>query len=89
MNFLKGNVMNSLGPVLPILESASPPAIDPVCGMTVDPAHAAGSHVHHATTFYLLDVVPAAVQCGPGSLSDAAGRKLVLCPQVAGGDDGT
>ena len=48
--------MNSLGPVLPILESASPPAIDPVCGMTVDPAHAAGSHAHHGTTYFFCSM---------------------------------
>jgi len=26
--------------------------IDPVCGMTVDPASAAGSHTHAGETFY-------------------------------------
>lgn len=48
--------MNSLGPVLPILESASPPVIDPVCGMTVDPAHAAASHVHDGTTYFFCSM---------------------------------
>jgi Cu+-exporting ATPase len=28
------------------------PAIDPVCGMTVDPARAAGEHAYHGTTYY-------------------------------------
>jgi Cu+-exporting ATPase len=27
-------------------------AVDPVCGMTVDPSHSAGSHVHEGTTHY-------------------------------------
>lgn len=37
---------------LPILETPSASAIDPVCGMTVDPAHAAASHIHHGITYY-------------------------------------
>ena len=31
---------------------AVPAAVDPVCGMTVDPATAAGSTVHHGHTYY-------------------------------------
>ena len=27
-------------------------AFDPVCGMTVDPARAAGSHTHRGTTYH-------------------------------------
>lgn len=44
--------MNSFGPVLPILDSASPAVIDPVCGMAVDPAHATASPVHDGTTYF-------------------------------------
>ena len=33
-------------------DSANAPAKDPVCGMTVDPSHAAGSHEHDGTTYY-------------------------------------
>src|SRR5687768_4752557 len=29
--------------------------IDPVCGMTVDPAHAAGSSEYHGTTYYFCN----------------------------------
>jgi len=32
-------------------------AIDPVCGMTVDPSSSAGSHAHEGTTYYF---------CAPG-----------------------
>ena len=39
--------------------SASAPAIDPVCGMTVDPQRAAGHWEHHGTTYYF---------CNPGCL---------------------
>jgi Cu+-exporting ATPase len=35
-------------------------AIDPVCGMTVDPAQAAGSHEHRGVTYYF---------CGKGCLA--------------------
>ena len=39
--------------------SASQPAvqaeIDPVCGMSVDPAHAAGKYDHHGTTYYFCN----------------------------------
>ena len=34
------------------LQPESTPAIDPVCGMTVDPAHAAASFEHAGTTYY-------------------------------------
>ena len=37
---------------LNILQTDSTPAIDPVCGMTVDPEQAAASFVHAGTTFY-------------------------------------
>ncbi len=33
--------------------------IDPVCGMTVTPSGAAGSHEHKGTTYYF---------CGPGCM---------------------
>lgn len=33
-------------------QESSPTAIDPVCHMTVDPARAAGSHVHQGQTYY-------------------------------------
>src|SRR5215203_1941130 len=31
---------------------AAPATKDPVCGMTVDPSHAAGSHSHGGTTYF-------------------------------------
>src|SRR5262245_53070254 len=34
------------------LKVISPSAIDPVCGMTVDPAHAAGTAVHNGEEYY-------------------------------------
>ncbi|MDB5309222.1 MAG: silP 2 [Gemmataceae bacterium] len=37
---------------LGLLAPSTPPAIDPVCGMTVDPAAAAGSVKHDGTTYY-------------------------------------
>ena len=41
-------------PPFPILrpQAAPPGEIDPVCGMTVDPQHAAGVHVHAGQTYY-------------------------------------
>ncbi len=48
--------MNSNGSLLPILNSNSPPAIDPVCGMTVDPMSAAGSHEYRGTTYYFCSL---------------------------------
>ncbi|HKU72016.1 MAG TPA: YHS domain-containing protein, partial [Burkholderiales bacterium] len=33
-------------------DAAPAQVVDPVCGMTVDPASAAGSHVHDGTTYY-------------------------------------
>src|SRR5262249_39481100 len=41
---------NELFPLLAAAPAA--PAIDPVCGMTVDPATAAASGVHAGTTYY-------------------------------------
>jgi Cu+-exporting ATPase len=38
--------------LFPIVTPAEAPAIDPVCGMTVDPRHAAGSAVYDGRTFY-------------------------------------
>ena len=45
------------GKALPMMVSAPPPhaatgVIDPVCGMTVDPATAAGSFAHQGTSYY-------------------------------------
>ncbi|MEO2090743.1 MAG: YHS domain-containing protein, partial [Gemmataceae bacterium] len=33
-------------------DRSAPSALDPVCGMTVDPARAAGSAVHEGHTYY-------------------------------------
>ncbi|MDB5342032.1 MAG: actP [Schlesneria sp.] len=44
--------MNSHESVLPILGSASPSTIDPVCGMTIDPARAVGSSEHGGATYF-------------------------------------
>ncbi|HKN88048.1 MAG TPA: heavy metal translocating P-type ATPase [Nitrospiraceae bacterium] len=43
---------------LPMIQSHQPAgtAIDPVCGMTVDPAHAAGSHQHAGKAYYFCNV---------------------------------
>src|SRR3954470_2231675 len=38
--------------LLPLIASPASPAIDPVCGMTVDPATARASHVHDGQTYY-------------------------------------
>ena len=42
---------------LPMIQSPQPAgsAIDPVCGMTVDPAHAAGSYEHGGKTYYFCN----------------------------------
>src|SRR4051794_18028536 len=39
-------------PQITLLASEAAGAIDPVCGMTVEPAHAAGSYTHKGTTYY-------------------------------------
>jgi Cu+-exporting ATPase len=39
----------------PLLTPANTPAIDPVCGMTVDPGHAAGSTVYDGRTYYFCN----------------------------------
>ena len=45
--------------------------IDPVCGMTVDPAtNKGGSHEHAGKTFYLQRGLPDQVRRRPGSLAD-------------------
>ncbi len=54
--FLKSKVMNSLGPVLPILDSASPPVIDPWCGVTVDPVHTTAWPVRDGTTYFFCSM---------------------------------
>ena len=43
---------------LPMIQPHQPAgsAIDPVCGMTVDPAHAAGSYEHAGKTYYFCNV---------------------------------
>ena len=43
---------------LPMIHSHQPAgsAIDPVCGMTVDPAHSAGSYEHAGKTYYFCNV---------------------------------
>ena len=42
-------------------EAPSPTSeVDPVCGMTIDPAAAAGQHLHNGTTYYF---------CNPGCLA--------------------
>lgn len=38
--------------LLPMMMPASQGETDPVCGMTVQPAHAAGSHEHRGKTYY-------------------------------------
>ncbi|MBA5867840.1 MAG: heavy metal translocating P-type ATPase [Nitrospira sp. CR1.3] len=42
----------SLPMMMPTASPAAGREIDPVCGMTVQPATAAGSHVHDGTTYY-------------------------------------
>jgi Cu+-exporting ATPase len=42
----------SAGNPFQILQPAKAAAKDPVCGMDVDPQHAAGSHVHNGVTYY-------------------------------------
>ena len=37
---------------LPLAQAPAAEAIDPVCGMTVDPAHATGSYVFEGRTYY-------------------------------------
>jgi len=50
-------------------------AIDPVCGMTVDPAKAAGSHEHRGVTYYV---------CGKGGLTRfQADPERYLAPKPA------
>ncbi len=46
--------------MMPAPAAGGPGAVDPVCGMTVDPATAAGSHLHDGTTYYF---------CSPGCLT--------------------
>ena len=41
---------------LPMMQPAPQGEIDPVCGMTVQPATAAGSHKHHDKTYYFCAV---------------------------------
>src|SRR4030095_15089750 len=41
-------------------DASAAPAIDPVCGMRVDPARSAGSAAHAGTTYYF---------CGKGCLA--------------------
>ena len=41
---------------LNIIGRASPEYIDPVCGMTVDPADAAGSHQYRGKTYYFCNL---------------------------------
>ncbi|HET7057157.1 MAG TPA: YHS domain-containing protein, partial [Nitrospiraceae bacterium] len=43
---------------LPMIQPHQPAgsAIDPVCGMTVDPTHAAGSYEHAGKTYYFCNV---------------------------------
>src|SRR5438132_4969814 len=38
--------------LIPLVTTASAPAVDPVCGMTVDPATARASLVHDGQTYY-------------------------------------
>ena len=61
----KASGLITLGKKQPLrmMPPSSPAAgghIDPVCGMTVQPENAAGSHVHEATTYYF---------CSPGCLA--------------------
>jgi YHS domain-containing protein len=42
----------SAGNPFQILQPSKAAAKDPVCGMDVDPAHAAGTHIHRGETFY-------------------------------------
>lgn len=37
------------------IKASSPTAIDPVCGMTVEVAHAAGSHVHNGSSYFFCN----------------------------------
>ena len=49
-----GNPAKYLKQAAPVEESSSPqnPALDPVCGMKVEPARAAGKHAYAGTTYY-------------------------------------
>src|SRR5438552_935300 len=38
--------------LIPLVSTPSAPAVDPVCGMTVDPATARASWVHEGQTYY-------------------------------------
>ncbi|WP_439544449.1 heavy metal translocating P-type ATPase [Hyphomicrobium sp.] len=49
-------------------QSATPAAIDPVCGMTVDPATAKHSHAHDGTTYYFCSA-----RCREKFAADPAG----------------
>src|SRR5262249_42626880 len=58
-SLLAGTAPNRMKGKLPLVSGAAPPpsgptatAIDPVCGMTVDPRTAAGSHTHRGRTYW-------------------------------------
>jgi Cu+-exporting ATPase len=74
---------------LPVLSRSQPGAIDPVCGMTVDPATARGSFAYQGTTYYF---------CTPGCLQKfqaepqrylQQGPVFSMTPEPAAPADGT
>jgi P-type Cu+ transporter len=68
--------------------SAVAPAehVDPVCGMAVDPADAAGSHEHHGRTYYFCN--PSCLErfrANPSEFVQADGRAVSPAPQATPG----
>src|SRR5207248_2822066 len=80
--------------LFPLLTPATPTAIDPVCGMTVDPDHAAGSAVYDGRTYYFCNphclhkfqadpqryLSPSAEQETRSSTQPSHGQVEYICP---------
>src|SRR5262245_57341752 len=69
-------------------EHTSHACIDPVCGMSVEPVHAAGTYVHHGETYYFcsqscLDRFAAAPEQFTGTTTDGPPQRT---PAPATGD---
>ena len=71
--------------MLPILQDKPAGVRDPVCGMTVDPARAAGSVAHQGETYYFCSKGCAAkFQADPGKYLHPQAAPEQMGPAVAG-----
>lgn len=66
--------------------AGSGPEIDPICGMIVDPLHAAGSHAYRGKTYYFCSThCLAKFKIAPQRYADGTAPRQSMAEVVTGG----